>query len=142
MASHRQTCSTPHISDMHLYPATLGNQMLHMSIANSTEHAIFPRYQSDKAVLVQMATRGDIADVFSLCFGSVEGDGAMMLGDVDLDPYGVELNYTQLLSSPAHPHYYCVELESIAVADTVLAVAKVSAMLLTLWRLSRVSGGQ
>lgn len=73
-----------------------------------------------------MAARGDIEDVFSLCFGSVEGDGALMLGDVDLDAYGVDLNYTALLSSSVHPHYYCVELQAIEVADEVLPVGKAS----------------
>ena len=32
--------------------------------------------------------------MFSLCFGSVEGDGVLMLGDVEL-PAGIELQYTQ-----------------------------------------------
>ena len=66
-----------------------------------------------------------IDDVFSLCFGSVEGDGALMLGDVDLSEQDIQLQYTALLSSVAHPHYYSVRLESLWVGDVQLAVRPV-----------------
>ena len=66
-----------------------------------------------------------IDDVFSLCFGSVEGDGALMLGDVDLSEQDIELRYTSLLSSLAHPHYYSVQLESLWVGDVQLPVRQV-----------------
>ena len=39
-----------------------------------------------------------IEDVFALCFGSVEGDGALVLGAAALPP-GVTLLYTPLLRS-------------------------------------------
>ena len=39
-----------------------------------------------------------IEDVFALCFGSVEGDGALVLGAAALPP-GVSLLYTPLLRS-------------------------------------------
>ncbi len=74
---------------------------------------------------VQLAGRGVIDDVFSLCFGSVEGDGALMLGDVDLSEQDIELRYTSLLSSLAHPHYYSVQLESLWVGDVQLPVRPV-----------------
>ena len=73
----------------------------------------------------QLAGRGVIDDVFSLCFGSVEGDGALMLGDVDLSEQDIELRYTSLLSSLAHPHYYSVQLESLWVGDVQLPVRPV-----------------
>ena len=68
--------------------------------------------------------------MFSLCFGSVEGDGALMLGDVDLSEQDIELRYTALLSSVAHPHYYSIRLESLWVGDVELAVRPVSAALM------------
>ena len=74
---------------------------------------------------VQLAGRGVIDNVFSLCFGSVEGDGALMLGDVDLSEQDIELRYTALLSSAAHPHYYSVELESLWGGDVQLPVRPV-----------------
>ena len=74
---------------------------------------------------LQLAGRGVIDDVFSLCFGSVEGDGALMLGDVDLSEQDIQLQYTALLSSVAHPHYYSVRLESLWVGDVQLAVRPV-----------------
>ena len=78
----------------------------------------------------QLAGRGVIDDVFSLCFGSVEGDGALMLGDVDLSEQDIELRYTALLASVAHPHYYSIRLESLWVGDMELAVRPVSAVLM------------
>ena len=39
-----------------------------------------------------------IEDMFALCFGSVEGDGALVLGAAALPP-GVTLLYTPLLRS-------------------------------------------
>lgn len=78
----------------------------------------------------QLAGRGVIDNVFSLCFGSVEGDGALMLGDVDLSEQDIELRYTVLLSSAAHPHYYSIKLESLWVGNVELAVRPVSAALM------------
>jgi hypothetical protein len=77
----------------------------------------------------QLAGRGVIDDVFALCFGSVEGDGALMLGDVALADASVWLQYTPLLSSLAHPHYYSVRLESLWVGDAQLPVPQVGASL-------------
>ena len=74
---------------------------------------------------MQLAGRGVIDDVFSLCFGSVEGDGALMLGDVDLSEQDIALQYTALLSSLAHPHYYSVQLESLWVGEVQLPVKPV-----------------
>lgn len=67
-----------------------------------------------------------IDDVFSLCFGSVEGDGALLLGEVQLGQYNVELEYTPLLTSEAYPHYYSVQLLALQVGSTRLDVQPVS----------------
>ena len=75
----------------------------------------------------QLAGSGVIDDVFALCFGSVEGDGALMLGDVDAAEYDVALQYTALLSSLAHPHYYSVQLEALWVGGQQLHVKPVRA---------------
>ncbi len=74
---------------------------------------------------VQLAGSGVIDDVFALCFGSVEGDGALMLGDVDAAEYDVALQYTALLSSLAHPHYYSVQLDALWVGGQQLPVRAV-----------------
>ena len=73
----------------------------------------------------QLAGSGVIDDVFALCFGSVEGDGALMLGDVDAAEYDVALQYTALLSSLAHPHYYSVQLDALWVGGQQLPVRPV-----------------
>lgn len=74
---------------------------------------------------MQLASRGIIDDVFSLCFGSVEGDGALLLGEVPLKQYNVDLEYTPLLTSPAYPHYYSVLLLGVQVGGTKLDVLPV-----------------
>lgn len=64
--------------------------------------------------------------MFALCFGSVEGDGALMLGDADVaGRFNVALQYTPLLSNPAHPHYYSVLLEALVVGGEPLDVKAV-----------------
>ena len=64
--------------------------------------------------------------MFALCFGSVEGDGALMLGDADVaGRFNVALQYTPLLSNPAHPHYYSVALEALVVGGEALDVKAV-----------------
>ncbi|KAK9808090.1 hypothetical protein WJX73_004596 [Symbiochloris irregularis] len=86
-------------------------------IFNQEADGILGLGNSEISLVNQLAGNKDIEDVFSLCFGSVEGDGALLLGDVDLDPWGINLTHTPLLPSAAHPHYYCVGLEGIAVGD-------------------------
>ena len=80
---------------------------------------------ADPVCWVQLAGRGVVADMFSLCFGGVEGDGALMLGDVDPTVYGISLAYTALVPSPDHPHYYCLQLQGVGVDGTVLPVPAV-----------------
>ena len=75
---------------------------------------------------MQLAKEGYIDDVFSLCFGSVEGDGALLLGAVNHSQYNVQLEYTPLVASLAYPHYYSVRLMSIVVGNTKLEIPAVS----------------
>lgn len=75
---------------------------------------------------VQLASRGVISDMFSLCFGSVEGEGAFMVGDVDISPYNVSLQYTPMVESPGHPHYIAVNLVAIGVGSKGLRLGSVS----------------
>lgn len=71
----------------------------------------------------QLVRAGVIDDVFSLCFGSVEGDGALLLGDAPL-PGGIDLQYTPLLRSISHPFYYNVKMLSVAVDGQLLPVSQ------------------
>lgn len=80
---------------------------------------------SSASIINQLAKSGVIEDKFALCFGSVEGQGALLLGDPDvpetsLGPKG--LRYTPILKSPQHPAYYNVGLKGIAVGKTLLIV--------------------
>lgn len=72
----------------------------------------------------QLVKAGVIDDVFSLCFGMVEGDGALLLGDMQL-PGGIQLQYTPLLRSATHPFYYNVRMLSLAVDGQLLPVPQV-----------------
>lgn len=74
---------------------------------------------------VQLAGAGAIEDVFSLCFGGVEGNGALMLGDVPAATFNVELQYTPLLHSERFPHYYLARLQDIGVDGSILKVDQV-----------------
>ena len=76
---------------------------------------------------LQLAGAGAIEDVFSLCFGGVEGNGALMLGDVPPATFNVDLQYTPLVFSAVHPHYYLAHLQNIAVGGTILPVDQVRA---------------
>ena len=72
----------------------------------------------------QLTGAGVIDDTFALCFGGVEGCGALLLGDVPPPP-GLQLLHTPLLPSEEHPHYYIVELSQIAVSGEPLVVPQV-----------------
>jgi hypothetical protein len=72
-------------------------------------------------VVNQLVKAGVIDDVFSLCFGMVEGDGVLLLGDAEV-PGTIPLQYTPLLSSASHPFYYNVKMLSIAIDGQLLAV--------------------
>ena len=82
------------------------------------------------AVMLQLVAGGVIDDTFSLCFGSVEGDGALLLGDVEVAPYTQNLSYTNLVSTRSNPHFYTVVTQGMAVNGTVLPLSAVSACLL------------
>lgn len=72
----------------------------------------------------QLVKAGVIDDVFSLCFGMVEGDGVLLLGDAEV-PGTIPLQYTPLLSSASHPFYYNVKLLSIAIDGQLLPAPQV-----------------
>lgn len=76
---------------------------------------------SDSSVINQLVAQNEIEDVFSLCFGLVDGDGVLMIGDSPA-AREIELEYTPLVPSPLHPFYYNVQLNAISVAGTPLNV--------------------
>ena len=81
--------------------------------------------QSNILCCMQLAGAGAIEDVFSLCFGGVEGNGALMLGDVPAATFNVTLQYTPLVGSAIHPHYYLARLQNIGVNGSILPVDQV-----------------
>lgn len=78
---------------------------------------------SDTSLLHQLVDAGAIDDVFGLCFGLVEGDGVLLLGDSPASRQ-VELQYTPMLASKTHPFYYTVKTQGISVNDSRLDIAK------------------
>lgn len=82
---------------------------------------LFGLGNSDASVINQLVAAGEIDDMFSLCFGMVEGDGVLMLGD---SPAASEipLQHTPLVPSPTHPFYYNVRLDAISVGGQELEI--------------------
>ena len=56
-----------------------------------------------KCKQAQMVATGVTEDVFSLCLGSIEGDGALLLGDVQLAPWTDQLAYTPMVQARPGP---------------------------------------
>lgn len=52
-----------------------------------------------------------------------------MLGDVPPASVNVSLQYTPLIPSAAHPHYYLAKLHDLSVNGTILPVDQVSSSL-------------
>lgn len=95
--------------------------------------------RSSASVLDQLVRAGELEDAFSLCFGTFDGDGALLLGSAARAtgedggeaaragllappaplPRVVE---TPLLRRPDHPYFYTVDLTDMAVGGTSLAV--------------------
>ena len=67
----------------------------------------------------QLAGSGVTEDMFSLCFGSIEGDGALLLGNVLVPPYTQQLRYTPMVQDPSN-QFYMTALEQVAVGNTTL----------------------
>ena len=63
--------------------------------------------------------------MFSLCFGSIEGDGALLLGNVLVPPYTQQLRYTPMVQEPSN-QFYMTALEQMAVGNTTLPFDQVS----------------
>lgn len=84
-----------------------------------------PPALADAGIVNQLVAAGVIDDAFSLCFGSVAGDGALVLGDAPPPPGLPPLAFTPLVPNRGHPFYYNVRLSSIAVGGTPLDVQPV-----------------
>lgn len=82
---------------------------------------LFGLGNSDSSLVKQLAMAGVIEDTFSLCFGVVQGDGALLLGDSPALEE-VSLQFTPLLSHAKHPYYYNVQLDAILMNSQALPV--------------------
>lgn len=90
-------------------------------IYNQAADGILGLGNSPVSIINQLAEAGVIEDTFALCFGGVQGGGALLLGDVPLPP-DLQLHYTPLLVNPQHPHYYVVQLQRLAMSGVDLEV--------------------
>lgn len=97
----------------------------HSSTQSGARHTS-PHLPACARAVVQLVNAGVIDNVFSLCFGTVEGEGAMLLGDAPM-PRGLRLQYTPLISSLQHPFYYNVRLAGLSVAGQRLSLDQVGA---------------
>lgn len=86
--------------------------------------------RSEASVLRQLAEAGAAREEFALCFGSVEGRGALVLGggaDAYTSSTRVEqerMLWTPMLTMPRTPYYFTIEIESMGVGGHDLKVDK------------------
>lgn len=70
--------------------------------------------KSDNSLIQQLVNRNIIENQFSLCFGLVEGDGALILGHSPALE-NVNLGYTPMVESPTNENYYTLDMKGIHV---------------------------
>ena len=75
---------------------------------------------------LQLAGSGVTEDMFSLCFGSIQGDGALLLGNVLIPPYTQQLRYTPMVQQPGN-QFYMTALEQMDVGNQTLPFQQVRA---------------
>lgn len=75
--------------------------------------------KSDDSLIQQLVDKEVIDNEFSLCFGLVEGEGALILGHAPA-LNDVTLGYTPLVESPTNENYYTVEMKAIQVNNVAL----------------------
>ena len=105
-----------------LLPITFGCETRETGeIFKQRADGLFGLGNSDVSIVNQLVKTGEIDDTFSLCFGLVEGDGVLLLGD---SPASREINltYTRMIESPSQPFYYTVQMTGIVVEDSVLPI--------------------
>lgn len=90
-------------------------------IYNQRADGLFGLGRSDDSLIQQLVKSGSIDNQFSLCFGLVEGDGVLLLGESPALK-DVSLTYTPLVESPTNGNYYTVNMGSIRVAGKTLDI--------------------
>lgn len=70
--------------------------------------------KSEESLVQQLVNKNIIDNQFSLCFGLVEGEGALILGDSPA-LRNVSLGYTQMVDSPKNENYYTLDMKAIHV---------------------------
>ena len=83
---------------------------------------LFGLGNSDASLVNQLVAAGEIDDVFSLCFGVVEGDGVLMLGQSPAAAQ-IRMQYTPIIPSSSHPFYYNVRLDALSVGGDQLDIS-------------------
>lgn len=99
-----------------------------MSSIHDVKHATYACSKTtslNHALCLQLAGAGVTEDMFSLCFGSIEGDGALLLGNVLVPPYTQQLRYTPMVQGPSN-QFYMAALEQAAVGNTTLPFTQAS----------------
>eukprot|EP00890_Picochlorum_soloecismus_P005382 jgi/Picsp_1/5845/NSC_03204-R1_pepsin-type aspartyl protease len=105
-----------------LLPITFGCETRETGeIFKQRADGLFGLGNSDVSVVNQLVKTGEIDDTFSLCFGLVEGDGVLLLGD---SPASREINltYTRMIESPSQPFYYTIQMTGILVEGSGLPI--------------------
>lgn len=77
--------------------------------------------KSEGSLIQQLVKKEIIENQFSLCFGLVEGEGALILGQSPA-LMNVSLGYTQMADSPTNENYYTLDMKAIYVNEVQLSL--------------------
>ena len=69
----------------------------------------------------QLTDTHGLPRVFSLCFGSFEGGGALSFGRLPATPHAPQLVYTDMRVDDKHPAYYVVSTTAMKIGDVAVA---------------------
>lgn len=103
--------------------ASVINQACTVGAFDHTTTPVDRMHNTPLTTATQLVKQGAMRDRFSLCFGSVEGDGALLLGDLDLPGNTILFDYVPMLRTASH--YYLVKVDALGLGGTPLSVRQV-----------------
>lgn len=109
---------------LHTVPLVFGCAMAESgALHRQAADGIMGLGNSNASLINQLVKQGAMQDRFSLCFGSIEGQGALLLGDLDLPRNTVHFDYVPML--PTTSHYYMVKVDTLGLGGIPLPIRQV-----------------
>uniref|UniRef100_A0A7S1WZC5 Peptidase A1 domain-containing protein n=1 Tax=Tetraselmis chuii TaxID=63592 RepID=A0A7S1WZC5_9CHLO len=111
-----------HLSDKEAVRVTFGCETKETGeIYHQAADGLMGLGSSDVSIPNQLAKSGAIEPVFSLCFGDMQGSGALMIGNVPLASE-LRIRHVPLVHNSRHPHYYNINLHALSIGPDKLKV--------------------